>query len=421
MAPDPRTDAVTQMLDLLQRSSSGRAFVGECLRAAVRTWDLQGAALVMWDGGLGRIVVTHDDAPPTGELAVAVEAQQVSGLVAVPALPPDPIPWAVSHVARMALTLDRRGWVPGVDADTGLYTIEAFRRLMVLSGERHRFGQQPFSILALDVESDAPEAGEQDVEAVARTAAAISATMRRVDAAARVSGTRLAVVLDGADRNDTRAFLRRVETLLAADEGLADVDVHIGVASCPEDDADVPSLVRLASDRLRQAEIAIKRPTAIARPAADAFDPEWLRPEVAARPSPSIDQLNREGPFLTPPRPVREMIAAPLPERPREPAPVCLEVALPEGTFATAETERELGAALRGLAAERPAPRREPARAPVPPHRALTPPSPPPTPIDPQARFAAAPRLGFTTTSSRTMVEAPPPRRVWHRRLRAQR
>lgn len=280
VAPDDRVAAVTTLLDLLERCESGRAFVDECLAAAVRTWDLTAAAIVLFDDELGRVVVVHDGhASP--ELQELIDAQHEPALVTLPSLPPDPIPWALTHTASIALTLDRNGWDPTVDPDTGLFSVDAFRRLVVLNAERHRFGEHPFSILAVEVDDHREEIADDRVQDVAaRTAAAMAATMRRIDAAARVGPTRFAVLLDGADRADARAFLGRVRSHLAADPVLTTVDYQVGVASCPEDDLDIAALVRTARLRLSDGEVVMERLPAAAGALEAPFDTSWLRDDA---------------------------------------------------------------------------------------------------------------------------------------------
>ncbi len=257
-ATDERSRAVESLLDILDRSPSGHAFIRETLRTIVRTWGLDDAAFVTGTGD-ARVVITRDGQPPRGRLADLVDAETGTGLVTHPPVPADaPKVWAVTHVAEVAIQLDREGWRPERDDRSGLANVNGFRREVLLARSRFEHGEHPFGLLVVDV--DDVDLLDQRVRGrvIERTAAAVRDTLRRIDGAARIDDHRFGIVLEGADRTASRAFLRRLRDRITADPVLSTVGYRIGVASCPEDSLDTSAILRSATLRLEEGEVEMR-------------------------------------------------------------------------------------------------------------------------------------------------------------------
>lgn len=285
-----RGEAVTALLDLLERSPSGMRFVQDCLAAAMTTWGLDDVVLVIDDPADGRQWITPDGKPPDPSLLERVDDDE-AGLIAVPELPASsPVPWALLHVARIALRLDRDGWSSTVDTATGLFNAPGFRRQVARVRERHEHGGSPFALAAIDVVEGAALDERASADVVARLGAAVAATLRRGDSGARTAPHRFAVVLDGADRADARRYLGRLRDVVTQDAVLSTVNLRIGVASCPEDGLDLSGIIGTASLRLDEGEVRLV--AVPARPielVSDEFDLSRLRPEAIARRRLAVD------------------------------------------------------------------------------------------------------------------------------------
>lgn len=255
---DERARAVESLLEVLDRAPSGEAFIRQCLRTILRTWHLDAAAYVA-SGPDGRRVLTVDGQPPRGHLRALVEAFEGTGLVTDPPVPADaPKVWAVTHVAEVALQLDREGWSPEFDERSGLANVNGFRREVLLARSRFEHGEHPFGLVVLDV--DDVDLLEWDVRdrVLERTGAALRDTIRRIDSGARIDDHRFGVVLEGADRTAVRSFLRRLRDRISDDPILTTVSYRIGVASCPEDSLDTTAVLRSATLRLDEGEVEMR-------------------------------------------------------------------------------------------------------------------------------------------------------------------
>lgn len=163
-----------------------------------------------------------------------------------------------------------------IDGVTGVYNHRHFQVLLGLEIERaRRFGKE-FTLLMMDVDDFKAindRHGHLAGDRVLRgTAAAIGASIRRVDILARYGGEEFAVILPGTPATRGRAVAEKIRrcigrTTTARAEGGEPIGISlsVGVAGFPGDGRDRESLIRAADSALYRAKAGGKNRVCAAR------------------------------------------------------------------------------------------------------------------------------------------------------------
>jgi diguanylate cyclase (GGDEF)-like protein len=143
------------------------------------------------------------------------------------------------QLVRLRQTMDRLRAEGDIDHLTGLANRRRFRASLEREVERWRRYGAPCALLMLDIDhmkaindNYGHPAGDMVLRYIASTLSAVS---RNNDTAARVGGEEFAWLLAGVDNVKAEAAARRLLVLLAEQpiQGVGNITVSIGVASCP--------------------------------------------------------------------------------------------------------------------------------------------------------------------------------------------
>ncbi|HSA56302.1 MAG TPA: EAL domain-containing protein [Gemmatimonadaceae bacterium] len=241
---------------------------------------------------------TRTSAPmtaPTGALAPSPAGRgaptQPSRAAAGGASPRGDVDAGVPRGTAAPLPASAPGAIPAPDESTlrdpltGLATRALFRDRVEQSLTRAHRRQQPVAVLLLEFDgfrSAGARASYEELQQLLSAAATrIKTWLRASDSAARLDGTRFALLVE--DLNDERGFMRiaeRVARLFAAPVVVSErqftASAWIGVAAAlPEDTAD---------DLLRNADIALRAARRRGRGAVEIFDAETHAPSADQSP-----------------------------------------------------------------------------------------------------------------------------------------
>jgi diguanylate cyclase (GGDEF)-like protein len=245
-APAPFTN--TLVADLVG-GPSGIGFVYRVLDALVTEFNLQDAALVVYEAGLGHQVFRAGRQLLREEETELLENQP--GVYTNPPLEPGQLDEGpLLDLCSVALRLDLLRYDAGHDSLTGLYDRRSFDRLLDLSIARTRRYGWRFTLVILDInrfkalnDRDGHAAGDAALRGLGER---LRRVLRFGDEAARIGGDEFALILPETDSAAVPGLVERIE---GSEDGPA-LSLSFGCASCPEEAENFDTLFRLADERL---------------------------------------------------------------------------------------------------------------------------------------------------------------------------
>ncbi len=236
-------------------SESGIALIYKALDALVHQFELDDAAVVIEEPGLGRQVFRAGRRP----LGPEDEELLVSppGLYTQPALENHGFDRSLMlSLCVLALRLDVLRYDAWHDPLTGLYDRRSFDRLLDMTIARsNRYGW-PFTLVMLDLDhfkTVNDEQGHQAGDAVLRDLGErFRRSMRFGDNAGRIGGDEFAMILPNTEPELVPALLDRIRNADGVERPAP--AFSFGVAQCPQEATEFDALVRLADTRLYEAK-----------------------------------------------------------------------------------------------------------------------------------------------------------------------
>ncbi len=236
-------------------SESGIALIYHALDELVGQFELDDAAVVLDETGLGRQVFCAGRRP----LGVEDEDLLVSppGLYTRPALDEHNFDRSLMMaLCVLALRLDVMRYDAWHDPLTGLYDRRSFDRLLQMAISRsNRYGW-PFTLVIVDLDGlkalndreghQAGDAALRDLGSRFRSA------LRFGDNAARIGGDEFAMILPNTEPDLVPTLLDRVRNAGVPDRPCP--PFSYGLAHCPQEASEFDELVRLADARLYEAK-----------------------------------------------------------------------------------------------------------------------------------------------------------------------
>jgi diguanylate cyclase (GGDEF)-like protein len=238
-------------------SESGIALIYKALDALVDQFELDDAAVVIDEPGLGRQVFCAGRRP----LGAEDEELLVSapGLYTRPALDNHGFDRSLMlSLCVLALRLDVLRYDAWHDALTGLYDRRSFDRLLEMAIARSTRYGWPFTLVMLDLDhfkTVNDEQGHQAGDAVLRDLGErFRRALRFGDNAGRIGGDEFAMILPNTEADLVPALLDRVRTADGVERACP--AFSFGVAQCPQEATEFDELVQLADTRLYEAKEA---------------------------------------------------------------------------------------------------------------------------------------------------------------------
>jgi diguanylate cyclase (GGDEF)-like protein len=236
-------------------SESGIALIYKALDALVDQFELDDAAVVIDEPGLGRQVFCAGRRP----LGAEDEELLVSppGLYTQPALENHGFDRSMMlSLCVLALRLDVLRYDAWHDPLTGMFDRRSFDRLLEMAIARsNRYGW-PFTLVMLDLDhfkTVNDEKGHQAGDAVLRDLGErFRRALRFGDNAGRIGGDEFAMILPNTEPDLVPALLDRVRTAEGVDTPCP--AFSFGVAQCPQEATQFDELVQLADERLYEAK-----------------------------------------------------------------------------------------------------------------------------------------------------------------------
>jgi diguanylate cyclase (GGDEF)-like protein len=236
-------------------SESGIALIYKALDALVDQFELDDAAVVIEESGLGRQVFRAGRRP----LGPEDEELLVSppGLYTQPALENHGFDRSLMlSLCVLALRLDVLRYDAWHDPLTGMYDRRSFDRLLEMAIARsNRYGW-PFTLVMLDLDhfkTVNDEQGHQAGDAVLRDLGErFRRALRFGDNAGRIGGDEFAMILPNTEPDLVPALLDRVRNAEGVER--AAPAFSFGVAQCPQEATEFDALVSLADSRLYEAK-----------------------------------------------------------------------------------------------------------------------------------------------------------------------
>jgi diguanylate cyclase (GGDEF)-like protein len=236
-------------------SDSGIALIYKALDALVDQFELDDAAVVIEEAGLGRQVFRAGRKPlgPDDEELLISPA----GLYTQPALENHGFDRSLMlSLCVLALRLDVLRYDAWHDPLTGLFDRRSFDRLLQMAIARsNRYGW-PFTLVMLDLDhfkTVNDEQGHQAGDAVLRDLGErFRRALRFGDNAGRIGGDEFAMILPNTEADLVPALLDRVRTAEGVERACP--AFSFGVAQCPDEANEFDALVQLADKRLYEAK-----------------------------------------------------------------------------------------------------------------------------------------------------------------------
>ncbi len=252
-------DAVSALSDELAASvatsESGIALIYKALDALVDQFELDDAAVVIEEQGLGRQVFRAGRRP----LGPEDEELLVSppGLYTQPALEDHGFDRSLMlSLCVLALRLDVLRYDAWHDPLTGLYDRRSFDRLLEMGIARSTRYGWPFTLVMLDLDQFKKvndEFGHQAGDAVLRDLGErFRRALRFGDNAGRIGGDEFAMILPNTEPDLVPALLDRIRNAEGVESACP--AFSFGVAQCPQEATEFDELVQLADTRLYEAK-----------------------------------------------------------------------------------------------------------------------------------------------------------------------
>ncbi len=238
-------------------AESGIALIYKALDALVDQFELDDAAVVIDEPGLGRQVFCAGRrplGPDDEELLVSAP-----GLYTRPALDNHGFDRSLMlSLCVLALRLDVLRYDAWHDPLTGLYDRRSFDRLLEMSIARtNRYGW-PFTLVMLDLDHFKTVNDEQGHQAGDSVLRDLGERFRRAlrfgDNAGRIGGDEFAMILPNTEPDLVPALLDRVRSAEGVQRPCP--AFSFGVAQCPDEATEFDELVQLADSRLYEAKEA---------------------------------------------------------------------------------------------------------------------------------------------------------------------
>jgi diguanylate cyclase (GGDEF)-like protein len=236
-------------------SESGIALIYRALDALVEEYELDDAAVVIDEPGLGRQVFCAGRrplGPEDDELLVSPP-----GLYTQPALENQSFDRSLMlSLCVLALRLDVLRYDAWHDPLTGLYDRRSFDRLLEMAIARSTRYGWPFTLVMLDLDhfkNINDQQGHQAGDAVLRDLGErFRRALRFGDNAGRIGGDEFAMILPNTEADLVPALLDRVRSAEGVERPCP--AFSFGVAQCPSEATEFDELVQLADTRLYEAK-----------------------------------------------------------------------------------------------------------------------------------------------------------------------
>jgi diguanylate cyclase (GGDEF)-like protein len=236
-------------------SESGIALIYKALDALVDQFELDDAAVVIEEAGLGRQVFCAGRrplGPDDEELLVSLP-----GLYTQPALENHGFDRSLMlSLCVLALRLDVLRYDAWHDPLTGLFDRRSFDRLLQMAIARSTRYGWPFTLVMLDLDhfkTINDEQGHQAGDAVLRDLGErFRRALRFGDNAGRIGGDEFAMILPNTEPDLVPTLLDRVRSAEGVERACP--AFSFGVAQCPQEATEFDALVQLADSRLYEAK-----------------------------------------------------------------------------------------------------------------------------------------------------------------------
>ena len=236
-------------------SESGIALIYKALDALVDQFELDDAAVVIDEPGLGRQVFCAGRRP----LGAEDEELLVSppGLYTQPALENHGFDRSMMlSLCVLALRLDVLRYDAWHDPLTGMFDRRSFDRLLEMAIARSTRYGWPFTLVMLDLDQFKKvndEFGHQAGDAVLRDLGErFRRALRFGDNAGRIGGDEFAMILPNTEPDLVPALLDRIRSAEGVESACP--AFSFGVAQCPQEATEFDALVQLADTRLYEAK-----------------------------------------------------------------------------------------------------------------------------------------------------------------------
>jgi diguanylate cyclase (GGDEF)-like protein len=236
-------------------TESGIALIYRALDALVAEFELDDAAVVIDEPGLGRQVFCAGRrplGPEDDELLVSAP-----GLYTQPALADQGFDRSLMlSLCVLALRLDVLRYDAWHDPLTGLYDRRSFDRLLEMAISRSTRYNWPFTLVMLDLDHFKvvnDEQGHQAGDAVLRDLGErFRRALRFADNAGRIGGDEFAMILPNTEPDLVPALLDRIKSADGVQRACP--AFSYGIAQCPQEATEFDELVQLADQRLYEAK-----------------------------------------------------------------------------------------------------------------------------------------------------------------------
>jgi diguanylate cyclase (GGDEF)-like protein len=246
------------MVGELASDESGLAIIYHALDSLVAEHELEDAAVVLEEPGLGRQVFRAGRKPlddPGGEALL----EAPPGLYTDPALTAGSVDASlVTSLCVVALRMEMLRYDSWHDGLTELFDRRTFDRLLEMSVARSVRYRWPFTLVLVDLDNlkaiNDTEGHPEGDAALRALGERFRQVLRFGDNAARIGGDEFALILPSTDPDDVPPLLERVGAAQVGERACP--PFSYGVAQCPTEAESTADLMALADRRLYDAKAA---------------------------------------------------------------------------------------------------------------------------------------------------------------------